>query len=86
MNTATVILHDLGISEQSALYSFALLNASQKLAEFEQESAAFRNKHRMAFTAFERKIKTQPEENFSEEDDYMAWKFAVEYIETHSTP
>lgn len=78
MSTATMVLQDLGITEQGAVRSFALLNASQKLAEFKQECAAFQSKHRMAFRAFEEKIAAQIEENFVEEEDFMAWKFAEE--------
>jgi len=80
MSTATMILQDLGISEQGALRSFALLNASQKLAEFKQECVAFQSKYRTTFSAFEKKIKAQPEENFGEEEDFMAWKFAEEGV------
>jgi len=78
MSTATLVLQDLGVNEQSAVRSFALLNASQKLAEFQQECAAFQSKYRMAFSAFEKKIEAETEENFGEEEDYMAWKFAEE--------
>lgn len=81
MNTATTILNDLGISEQSAIHSFALLNASQKLTEFSQECAAFRHKYNARFSEFEKKIKSQAEEIFTEEEDYMAWKFAEEGVE-----
>lgn len=78
MNTAAMVLQDLGVDEQGAVRSFALLNASQKLAEFKQECAAFQSKHRTAFSAFEKRIEAQTEENFGEEEDYMAWKFAEE--------
>lgn len=76
MSTATMILNDLGISEQGAIRSFALLNASQKLAEFNQECAAFRHKYNARFIEFEQRIKSPAEEIFTEEEDYMAWKFA----------
>lgn len=78
MSTATMVLQDLGINEEGAVRSFALLNASQKLAEFKQECAAFESKYRMRFSAFENKIAADAEENFGEEEDYMAWKFAEE--------
>ena len=76
MSTATMILNDLGISEQGAIRGFALLNASQKLAEFNHECAAFRQKYNMPFSEFEKKNKSQTVEVFAEEEDYMAWKFA----------
>lgn len=78
MSTATMVLQDLGVDERGAVRSFALLSASQKLAEFKQECAAFQSKHRMTFSAFEKKIAAQTEENFGEEEDFMAWKFADE--------
>ncbi len=80
MNTATAILNDLGISEQGAIRSFALLSASQKLAEFNQECAAFRHKYNARFIEFEKRIKSPAEEIFNEEEDYMAWKFAEEGV------
>ncbi len=78
MNTAITVLQDLGISEQGALHSFALLQASQKLSEFKQDCGALQSKYRMSFAAFESRIQTQEVENFEEEEDYMAWKFAEE--------
>lgn len=75
-----MVLQDLGISEQGALHTFALLQASQKLAEFRQDCAAFQDKYRMAFDAFEKRISTRALEIFEEEDDYMAWKFAEEGV------
>lgn len=78
MSTATTILQDLGISEKGAIREFALLTASQKLAEFNQECAALRHKYNMTFSEFEHKIKSSTEEIFTEEEDYMAWKFAEE--------
>ena len=78
MNTAAEILQDLGISEKGAIRSFALLNASQKLAEFHQECMAFLHKYDMTFSEFEKNIKSRQEEIFTEEEDYIAWKFADE--------
>ncbi len=80
MSTATMILNDLGISEQGAIRGFALLNASQKLAEFNHECAAFRHKYNMRFSEFEKKTKSQAAEVFVEEEDYMAWKFAEDGV------
>lgn len=78
MSTATTILKEIGISEKGAIREFALLTASQKLAEFNQECVALRHKYNMTFSEFEHKIKSRAEEIFSEEEDYMAWKFAEE--------
>jgi hypothetical protein len=80
MNTATAILNDLGISEQGAIRGFALLSASQKLAEFSQECTAFRNKYNLTFSEFEKSIKSRSDEIFTEEEDYMAWRFAEEGV------
>lgn len=41
MSTATAVLKELGKSEKLAFHENALLNASQKLAEFLQECDAF---------------------------------------------
>ncbi|MEK7262902.1 MAG: hypothetical protein AAB071_00145 [Bacteroidota bacterium] len=81
MNTATTILNDLGYSEQQALHNFALLNASQKTAELEQENLFFQMKYKANFTEFEKMIQLRDEEIFEQEDDYLAWKFAVEGID-----
>lgn len=78
MSVATTILQDLGISEKGAIREFALLTASQKLAEFNQECVAFRHKYNMTFSEFEHKIRARTEEIFADEEDYMAWKFAEE--------
>jgi hypothetical protein len=78
MSIATLILKDLGFSEQQALRAFALLNASQKVAEYEQENQFFQRKYNATFSEFEREIQSSNEEVFEQEDDYMAWKFVVE--------
>jgi hypothetical protein len=78
MDTATTVLKDLGISKKKAIQDYALLNASQKLAEFAQECVAFEKKYEMDFHVFEKKINSSREEIFEQEDDYLAWKFAIE--------
>lgn len=80
MTTTKAILKDLGISEEQALREFALLSASQKLAEFVQEDQYFRKKYELDFAEFEKKIKSSDQEIFIEEDDYLAWKFVHESI------
>lgn len=81
--TTTVrdILKDLGITEEQAARDYALLNASQKLAEFDQDCKAFENKYKMSFQEFEKKIQSYDNEIFEEEDDYLSWKFAKEGAE-----
>ncbi|MFQ5675054.1 MAG: hypothetical protein ACE5G1_04085 [bacterium] len=78
MNTASTVLKDLGISEKHAIREFALLNSSQKAAEFEQECEAFENKYKMSFQELEQRLQSTDVEVFEQEDDYLAWKFAVE--------
>ncbi|GAB4370455.1 MAG: hypothetical protein Kow0042_12720 [Calditrichia bacterium] len=75
---ASTILRDLGITEKQAIRDYALLNASQKAAEFEQDCKAFETKYRMSFQEFEKMFRAGNKENFEAEDDYLAWKFAVE--------
>ena len=74
----TDILKDLGITEKQAMRNFALLNASQKAVEFEQDCEALESKYKMSFKEFEKKLNSQDKEVFEQEDDYLAWKFAVE--------
>lgn len=74
----TNILRDLGITKKEAIREYALLNASQKAAEFDQDCKAFENKYKMSYQEFEKKLRSRDKEIFEEEDDYLAWKFAVE--------
>ncbi len=80
MNTVTMVLNDLGYSEEVALQEFALLNASQKLSEFEQENQFFERKYTSIFVDFEKKLKLSTNENFEQDDDYLAWKFSFDGI------
>ncbi len=77
MDTLTLVLKDLGYTEKVALQEFAFLNASQKLSEFEQEKQYFERKYNLLFTDFEKNFKSSNEENFEQEDDYLAWKFSI---------
>lgn len=78
MDATSTVLRDLGISEKHAIREFALLSASQKAAEFAQECEAFEHKYNMSFQEFEKQVQSCDEEVFDQEDDYLAWKFAVE--------
>jgi hypothetical protein len=78
MNTTAAILRELGVTEQHAVREFALRNASQKAAELSLEIEALERKYRMSFAEFERRLQSLDEEVFEEEDDFLAWKFAVE--------
>ena len=78
MGLASTILQDLGVSEEGAIHEYALLTASQKLAEFTQECSVFQKKYQMNFDDFERKLRSSQTEVFAEDEDYFAWKFAQE--------
>lgn len=78
MNATKSVLKELGISTKSAAREYALLNASQKFAEFNQECEAFEKKHKMKFHDFDALLKSDKKEIFEKEDDYLAWRFAFE--------
>ncbi|MFQ5637957.1 MAG: hypothetical protein ACE5IR_08160 [bacterium] len=78
MNVVLSVLKDLGIDEKDATREYALLNASQKAGELAHECDAFKQKYRMSFEDFEKRLRNRNQENFDEEDDYLAWKCAVE--------
>ena len=75
---SVVNLKEPGIDQKEALWEIALLHASQKLAEFQEECEAFEKKYDMTFSDFERKIRTSEQEVFELDEDYNAWKFAHE--------
>ncbi|MFQ5708614.1 MAG: hypothetical protein ACE5HO_14250 [bacterium] len=78
MNATSTVLRDLGVTERDAIREFALLNASQRAAEFTQECEVFEAKYNMSFQQFEQKLQSRDEEVFEQEDDYLSWKFAIE--------
>ena len=78
MSTTSEILRGLGYSEEQALREFALLHASQKHAELTLEDTYFQKKYGETFSDFAAVVQSSAEEEFEGEDDYLAWKFAVE--------
>ena len=69
----------LNYDVRHALEDFLILNISGKLIAFKDECDAFKKKYGLNFASFEKKLnKKINKENFQEEDDYMAWKFAEE--------
>jgi len=80
MDTIATVLKQLGITKHRAVRDFALLNASQKAAEFAQEIEAFERKYHMPFAKFQSRLQSQSDEVFEEEDDLLAWKFAVDGV------
>lgn len=80
MDAIATVLKELGITKHRAVRDFALLNASQKAAEFTQEIEAFESKYHMPFAKFQSRLQSQDEEVFEEENDLLAWKFAVDGV------
>ena len=59
----------------------ALLMLMAKIEKFELENRLFEAKYNMPFEKFQIKINNlQEQEIFSEEDDYLDWRFATELI------
>jgi len=68
--------------EREAIIDITVLSASGKHAEFSEEVQRFEKKYGMAYKEFVKKISSkEDEEDFSEEDDLMAWRFAKEGAE-----
>lgn len=56
-----------------------ILHLSERISAFKSECEGFERKYSMNFQLFERKLSQKiNEEDFAEEDDYTAWKFAEE--------
>lgn len=69
-------------SSEDVALEYILLQAKSKIAEYEEEVQSFRKKYNMSFDEFQQKLETTKEdENFDEEEDFMAWKFAKEAID-----
>jgi hypothetical protein len=64
-------------SAEEAALEMLLLSARSRYAEFTQEVKQFEAKYQMNFAAFQHLVETRvKEENFEQEEDLMAWKFA----------
>jgi hypothetical protein len=64
-------------SAEEAALDMLLLSARSRYAEFTQEVKQFEAKYQMDFTTFQRMIETRVNaEDFEQEEDLMAWKFA----------
>ena len=64
-------------SAEEAALDMLLLSARSRYAEFTQEVKQFQEKYQMDFAAFQRLVETRMhEEDFAQEEDLMAWKFA----------
>jgi hypothetical protein len=60
----------------------ALLMLMAKIERYEAENKRFESKYHMQFNAFREKVEgLQNEEVFTEDDDYLDWRFAKESID-----
>ena len=65
--------------EREAAIDLTILSVSARYAEFSEECQRFEKKYGMEYGEFEKKISNKVnDEDFGEEDDLMAWKFAKE--------
>lgn len=75
----TSALKAMNYTVEQALRDFLILHLSERSSAFKSECEAFERKYDMNFQLFEHKLSQKiNEEDFAEEDDYMAWKFAEE--------
>ena len=66
-------------STEEAALDMLLLSARSRCAEYSQEVQQFEAKYQMDFATFQRLVETRVhEEDFVQEEDLMAWRFAQE--------
>jgi hypothetical protein len=77
------IVTQLGFKDlKSFVKNQALIILLAKIEKFELENKQFEAKYNTSFEKFQMKItKLQNKEVFSEEDDYLDWRFATESME-----
>lgn len=69
-------------STEEAALDMMLLSARSRYSEFSQEVKQFEEKYQMDFDAFQGMVEVRVnEEDFEQEEDLMAWKFAKEAAE-----
>jgi hypothetical protein len=69
----------LNLTVDEALKDFLILNLSEKIAGFKSESSFFEKKYQTDIQSFQKRIQKKINaEDFDEDDDYLAWKFAEE--------
>ena len=83
VKTVSEILKALNYhNERDAAVDFSILSVSAKYAEFYDECQRYEKKYGIKYKEFENRISNKEnEEDFEEEDDLMAWKFAKEGAE-----
>ncbi len=77
------IVTQLGFKDlKSFVKNQASLMLMARIEKYEAESKRFEAKYHMTFKAFQAKVKgLQNEEVFTEDDDYLDWRFAKEAID-----
>lgn len=82
MQDVQEILTELGYKGiEDAAKKHAWLILSGRIAKYEAECNFFINKHNCDYLNFEKKISTKSnDENFSEENDLLDWRFAFEQL------
>ena len=68
-------------SAEEAALDMLLLSARSRYADFTQEVKQFQEKYQMDFATFQRLVETRMQEDFAQEEDLMAWKFAQDAAE-----
>lgn len=71
------IFSKLNLSKEQVLDEIALLSAHQKLSEYAMEVDFFEKKYGASFTSFDTDFQ-KATASFEMENDWLAWKFAVE--------
>lgn len=76
------IVAELGFKNlKSFVKNQALLMLMAKIEKFKGENKRFESKYGLDFSKFQEKIeRRENEEIFSEEDDYLDWRFAKEAL------
>jgi len=77
------IVTQLGFKDlKSFVKNQALLMLMARIEKYEAENKRFEAKYHMSFKAFKAKVEgLQNEEVFTEDDDYLDWRFAKEAID-----
>jgi len=77
------IVTQLGFKDlKSFVKNQVLLMLMARIEKYEAENKRFKAKYHMSFKAFQAKVEgLQNEEVFTEDDDYLDWRFAKEAID-----
>jgi len=65
---------EINRSPQSYMREMFKTLAFLKMKEYERELQPFKEKYKISFEEFEKKVKSQKKENFEIWDDYLVWK------------